>query len=164
MTISHRPDMQPQDLKPDIRFPPPLIFLGFAMLGIVADWALDLPPIPQGRELHWFGGAMAAAGLALIIISLGLFRASHENPEPWTPSATIIARGPYRHSRNPMYLAMMVIQAGAALWFASAGILFTLPLSLIAADRFIIAREERYLKARFGEAYARYCQRVRRWL
>ncbi len=153
-----------QPVKPDIRFPPPLMFLGFILLGLAADRLLGLPSIAQMPELQWFGGAIIAAAVALIIISLGLFRASGENPEPWTPTATIIARGPYRHTRNPMYLAMLMIQIGSALWFSSAGILFFVPMAFIAADRFIICKEEAYLEKTFGIAYRNYCQRVRRWL
>lgn len=150
--------------KPDIRFPPPLMFLGFIMLGAVCDRVFGLPEIATSPFIKWLGGAMIAAAIALIIISLGLFRASGENPEPWTPSETIVARGPYRHTRNPMYIAMVAAHIGAALWYASPGTLLFVPVALIAVDRFVIRKEERYLERRFGQAYIDYCRRVRRWL
>ncbi len=150
--------------RPNVRFPPPLMFLGFGLLGLLVDRIFGLPPITAGSTVQGFGGAMIAASLALVIISLGLFKASGENPEPWTPSATIIARGPYRHTRNPMYLAMLMAQVGAALWYASPGILLFVPIALIAVDRFVIRKEEQYLEKKFGTAYLDYCRRVRRWL
>lgn len=150
--------------KADIRFPPPFMFLGFMLLGLALDKVASLPPIAFGPTLQWFGGAFIAGGVALIILSMGLFRASGENAEPWTSTGTIIARGPYRHSRNPMYLAMLVIQTGIAFWVGSAGILFFVPFALIAADRLFIAREEAYLTRKFGDTYTQYCRRVRRWI
>ncbi len=150
--------------KPDIRFPPPFMFLGFIMLGVLCDWLFGLPDMATSPFIKWLGGAMIAGAIALIIISLGLFRASGENPEPWTPSTTIVARGPYRHTRNPMYLAMAAAQIGAALWFASPGMLLFVPVALIAIDRFVIRQEESYLERRFGKPYLDYCKRVRRWL
>ena len=150
--------------KPDVRFPPPLMFIGFILLGAVADRVFGLPDITAGSLIRGLGGAMIAGSVALVIISLGLFRASGENPEPWTPSETIVARGPYRHTRNPMYLAMLAAQIGTALWFASPGMLLFVPFALIAVDRFVIRKEERYLEQRFGTAYLNYCRRVRRWL
>lgn len=155
---------QKSEPRPDVRFPPPLVFAGFILLGLLGDRLLSLPDIPISGDLQWIGFAILAAGVALIILSLGLFRISGENPEPWTPSQTIIARGPYRHSRNPMYLGMVLIQLGFALWQASMGVLFFVPFALVLVDAFVIRREEDYLTKKFGKAYTDYCLRVRRWL
>ena len=155
---------EPAPDKPNVGFPPPLVFLGLILLGMLGDRLLGLPSIPIDKTIGWIGFAGIAAGLAIIIVSIGLFRASGENPEPWTPSETIVARGPYRHTRNPMYLGMALVDGGYALWSASMGVLFTLPFSVILIDRLVIAQEERYLHARFGKAYADYCRTVRRWL
>lgn len=151
-------------LAPAVRFPPPLVFIGFILLGLLADDLLELPSIPISRDATWFGFALMMAGIALLIVSLGLFRAYGENPEPWTPSQAIIARGPYRHSRNPMYLGMVMIHIGYAIWDASMGVLGFVPFAFIAIDQAVIAREEKYLTTRFGKVYEDYCQRVRRWL
>lgn len=150
--------------RPNVRFPPPLVFIGFILLGLLGDKLLALPDIPISRDMTWLGFGFMAVGIALIILSLGLFRISGENPEPWTPSRTIIARGPYRHSRNPMYLGMLIIHLGLALWQTSMGVLFFLPIALLVIDAFVIRREEAYLALKFGKTYSDYCQRVRRWL
>lgn len=151
-------------LAPAVRFPPPLVFLGFVLLGLLADDLLALPGIPISRDATWAGFALMMAGIAVLIVSLGLFRAYGENPEPWTPSQAIIARGPYRHSRNPMYLGMLVIHIGYAIWDASMGALILAPIAFVVIDRAVIVPEERYLSHRFGKVYEDYCARVRRWL
>jgi len=151
-------------IAPSVGFPPPLVFLGFILLGLLADRLLGLPVMPINRDLTWAGFALMMAGIMVLIVSLGLFRAYGENPEPWTPSQAIIARGPYRHSRNPMYLAMVIIHIGYAIWDASMGVLLFVPFAFIAIDRAVIAKEEKYLATRFGKPYEDYCRRVRRWL
>lgn len=151
-------------IAPAVGFPPPLVFIGFILLGLAADRFFGLPSMPISRDVTWAGFALMMAGVMVLIVSLGLFRAHGENPEPWTPSQAIIARGPYRHSRNPMYLAMVFIHIGYAVWDASMGVLMFVPLAFIAIDRAVIAREEHYLRERFGAAYDDYCHRVRRWL
>lgn len=151
-------------IAPAVGFPPPLVFLGFLMLGLLLDDVMDLPSIPMGRSLEWPGFALMMAGIGLIIVSLGMFRAYGENPEPWTPSQAIIARGPYRHSRNPMYLGMLMILLGYAIWEASMGVLAFVPFAFIAIDRAVIVKEESYLRARFGKPFEDYCARVRRWI
>lgn len=151
-------------LAPSVRFPPPLVFLGLILLGLLADDLLGLPGIPIPRDATWAGFAMMMAGVAMLIVSLGLFRAFGENPEPWTPSQAIIARGPYRHSRTPMYLGMLAIHIGYAIWDASMGVLFFAPLAFVIIDRAVIVPEENYLRRKFGKVYEHYCSRVRRWL
>lgn len=151
-------------IAPAVGFPPPLVFLGFILLGLLADDMLGLPPIPMSRSIGWLGFAMIMGGIGLLIVSLGLFRAHGENPEPWTPSQAIIARGPYRHTRNPMYLGMLAIQIGYAVWDGSMGVLTFVPFAFIAIDRAVIAKEEKYLAERFGKPFEDYCSRVRRWL
>lgn len=151
-------------ISPSVGFPPPLVFLGFLLLGLLLDKVMALPPIPMGRALEWPGFALMAVGIGLIIVSLGMFSAYGEDPQPWTPSQAIIARGPYRHSRNPMYLGMLMIQLGYAVWDASMGVLAFVPFAFISIDRAVIAKEESYLRRKFGKAFEDYCARVRRWI
>lgn len=149
---------------PNVRFPPPLVFLGFILIGRILDKILPLPSVSPQKEFEWFGVALIAIGIATVIVSMGLFSQAGENPEPWTESQTIIARGPYRHSRNPMYLAMAMLMLGFVFWQDSAGTLLFLPIAILAIDRFVIRAEEEYLTKRFGKAYTDYLRKVRRWL
>jgi protein-S-isoprenylcysteine O-methyltransferase Ste14 len=80
------------------------------------------------------------------------------------PTTALVTSGPYRLTRNPMYLGMAFLYAGLALSFGVTWSLAFLPLVLLAVDRLAILREEHYLEAKFGEEYRRYKARVRRWL
>jgi len=164
ITPMRKADSKEKGQGPNVRFPPPLLFFALITLGLVADRFLPLPSFAFGPYFGWAGGALIACGIALIIISLGLFGAEGENPEPWTISQKIIARGPYRHTRNPMYLGMTAIMFGIALWRDSAGVLALLPVAVIIIDRLVIQQEEKYLIRKFGKAYTDYQKSVRRWL
>ena len=79
-------------------------------------------------------------------------------------ASTVVDAGPYRFSRNPMYVGLTVGYVGVALVINIAWPIVLLPLVLVAVTTAVIAREERYMLARFGPAYEAYCARVRRWL
>ena len=122
-------------------------------------WNPDQPV--QGVRLQ---KVMAAAGVALIAIALGLFARSKTRPEPWQPASSLVDRGLYRFTRNPMYLGMGLLVLGVALAFSSlAGALLALA-ALAIIDRAVVTREEAYLTRRFGADYIAYAKRVRRWL
>lgn len=146
---------------PAVRFPPPLVFLGFLLLGPVLQMLVWLPPL----ALPWpIAAAITVAGLAVIIAAEQRFRKTGENPIPWTGTATVIETGIYRFTRNPMYLGMAIMQAGLALWLGSLWALLLVPVSAAIIQTAVIAKEEAYLATAFGDAYAAYCQRVRRWI
>lgn len=148
---------------PGIFFPPPLLFVSGLGLGILADGnLLDWRHVTHIVQLA--GVAVGAIGLALILLSLDLFRRHGTRPEPWEASTALIRSGLYRVSRNPMYLGMAVTSAGIAIYFESLVAGFLLTLVVVTIDRFVIAREERYLARRFGEDYEAYRRQVRRWL
>ncbi len=92
------------------------------------------------------------------------FRAAGTNVETWRPTEAIVTRGVYARTRNPIYLAMLAIYTGIALGVDSAWLLaLVIPLALVLRYG-VIAREERYLEAKFGEPYRAYRATVRRWL
>jgi protein-S-isoprenylcysteine O-methyltransferase Ste14 len=139
--------------------PPPLIFAGPLVVGLLID----------GQRIHFgvleaLGVAIAAAGLSVIVSALVLFRKSRTHPEPWRPASAFVTDGLYRVTRNPMYLGMTLLCLGIAVAFHSvAGIVASL-LSALIVDRLVIAREETYLLRTFGDEYAAYKRQVRRWL
>lgn len=148
-----------------VRVPPPLIYLGVLLLAFGLD-RLTLQStlaLPQALRL---GGAalLLIGGAGLLVAAAGLFRRAGTRLEPWKPTTAIVSDGIYRFSRNPMYLGMALLYAGLALLLDSALALLALVLVLVVIDRAVIAREERYLTARFGEGYTAYRARVRRWL
>ena len=106
----------------------------------------------------------AALWLALDGLAMVSFRRAGTSMVSMKPTTALVTSGPYRFTRNPMYLGMAFLYAAFALAFGLIWALATLPAVLIAVDRLIIAREEPYLGARFGDAYRDYRRRVRRWL
>lgn len=144
---------------PRVFLPPPLIFGGLLALGLL----LDSDPFRFG-PVSIGGLVLAASGVLLIATSLGLFRSSKTRPEPWQPARSLINRGLYRFTRNPMYLGMALLSLGIAMAFASLpGVLLALA-AVVVIDRFVVLREEAYLTRRFGQDYAAYKASVRRWL
>ncbi|EMS97418.1 isoprenylcysteine carboxyl methyltransferase [Agrobacterium tumefaciens str. Cherry 2E-2-2] len=107
---------------------------------------------------------LVATGTPLMLLAGGLFRRLGTNIPPSQPTTLIATTGPYRWTRNPMYLGMALIYAGLAIGFDGPIAFALLPLVLIAIQTQVIVREERYLEAKFGDEYRRYKAEVRRWL
>lgn len=142
--------------------PPPLIYLLPLLVGLWLDrrWPIGgLPPI-LARPL----GALAGLGFLVTITALLAFRRARTRPEPWKPTTALVTDGPYRYTRNPMYLGFACLYLGVALWFGGYWTLGLLPAVLVVMTVGVIRREERYLERLFGEVYAAYRNRVRRWI
>jgi protein-S-isoprenylcysteine O-methyltransferase Ste14 len=148
-----------------VRFPPPFIYLGALVLGLAAERFVALRSFGINRWLLVATGALLfAAGAATMLAAAKLFRRLGTHVPPSRPTTLIATTGPYRWTRNPMYLGMALVYAGIAVGFDGAIALALLPLVLIVIQRQVIAREERYLEAKFGDDYRRYKAEVRRWL
>jgi protein-S-isoprenylcysteine O-methyltransferase Ste14 len=148
-----------------VRFPPPLVFLGFLLVGaFIQSAVLPLPfPLPRSITLA-AGGLLVVAAIALFAASLRLFRATGQHPRPWLPTPSLIVEGPYRFSRNPLYLAMTLAQLGLGLLLDDAWIVVLSAVSLAVVHFIAVRPEEAYLLERFGEPYRRYLASVRRYL
>jgi len=150
-----------------VRFPPPLIPLFTILLGIGLD---RLWPIRHTFELpaparYWVGGLIVAgAVLVLGLWPVILFRRSGQSEIPWTPTPSVIERGPYRFTRNPMYLHMVLVCIGIAVILSNAWVLLLTPLCAWGLQHFAIRPEEAYLERKFGAGYLEYRCRVRRWI
>lgn len=155
---------QPKD-HPGVIAPPPFIFIGFLLAGWGLGDRLALPELAM--DDGWRKGlavGLIVAGLALEAWAGGLFKKAGTNVVPWSPSTALVIEGPYRFSRNPMYVGFALVYLGLALGLNSLLALILLIPCLILMTWGVIAREERYLQARFGQAYGDYRARVRRWL
>jgi protein-S-isoprenylcysteine O-methyltransferase Ste14 len=155
----------PQRDIPGVIAPPPLIFLGFLGLGWGIGQGIGEPGLgltdPVCRGLAVAG---LLAGLGLEAWAAGLFRRARTAVQPWKPSTALVTTGLYAVTRNPIYLGFALIYLALAIGLDSPLALILLIPCLVVVDRFVIRREERYLQARFGDAYDRYLRRVRRWL
>jgi protein-S-isoprenylcysteine O-methyltransferase Ste14 len=146
-----------------VRFPPPLIFAA----GFAAGWLLDrwMPiPLPQGLRVVAVGWPVVTVGAWLAAWSVLTLARAGTTVRPDRPSTVLVAVGPFRFSRNPLYLSFVLLYAGTALLTNTVWALVVLPLVAWAIDRAVIAREERYLATAFGETYEDYRRGVPRWV
>jgi protein-S-isoprenylcysteine O-methyltransferase Ste14 len=137
-----------------------LVFLGFVLLGPLIEHFVPVPPLSVPRPV---GAVVTLAGALLLAAAIRLFFRRGEDPAPWTPTGAIVDTGLYAWTRNPMYLAMTIIAIGLSLLLQSWLSLALTVVAVIVIRTQVIAREERYLHATFGEPYEKYCRRVRRW-
>ena len=145
-----------------MKVPPPLYYVAGFLVGVGLELAfpIDRPPV----AVTLIG---VAAGVALWLGLDGAamlhFRRAGTSMAGARPTA-LVTSGPYRFTRNPMYLGMACLYIAFAVAFGVIWALIVLPVVLVAVDRLLIAREEPQLEAEFGESYRDYKRRVRRWL
>ncbi|HWZ29427.1 MAG TPA: isoprenylcysteine carboxylmethyltransferase family protein [Gemmatimonadales bacterium] len=148
-----------------IRFPPPFIYGLFFLAGVGIH---RLYPVTLwSGEPAWpdpVGGVLIGAGVAFALWAAFTFRAAGTAVNPTKPATTIVAYGPFRFTRNPMYLSLATIYLGGVVMMDSLWPLVLFPVTIWVIRTQIIAREETYLERKFGAAYLDYKKRVRRWL
>jgi protein-S-isoprenylcysteine O-methyltransferase Ste14 len=109
-------------------------------------------------------GLLLVAGFALAGLALRAFRSAGTHVEPYLPATALVTTGPYRITRNPIYIGMTAVYLGAGLLSDSLWILL-LALPVLGIMHFgVVLREEAYLAAKFGGRYRDYARRVRRWI
>jgi protein-S-isoprenylcysteine O-methyltransferase Ste14 len=146
-----------------VRIVAPILFAIEYLIGALIGMVWPLPAL--GSPTRWLaGGALIVPALLFGIASLATMRRAGTSPNPHVASAAMVDAGPYRLTRNPMYVSMILIFAGVACLFRATWVLVLMPLAALAVDRWVIVPEERYLTERFGDSYAAYRARVRRWI
>jgi protein-S-isoprenylcysteine O-methyltransferase Ste14 len=148
---------------PEVHFPPPFLYVGVFLLGLLLDRLVPVPELPR-TPARILSAVLLLPGLGLTFWSLGLFLRARTSPLPMRPATALVRSGPYRWTRNPMYLGVLLLYLGVALLFDVTGALVLAPLAVLLVGRLVIRREERYLEERFGEEYRRYKGEVRRWI
>ena len=153
--------MTQPDHGPGVRVPPPLLVAGLLAIA----WGLvRLAPVPIGPPLPALGVLVLFLAVALIGWALlALLRAGND-PRPDRPDAALVERGPFRFSRNPVYLGFLIGMLGIALRWGDLWGWLALLATHGVLDRLVVRREEAYLAARFGPVYDAYRARVRRWV
>ena len=146
-----------------VPLPPPFIYVAGLAAGGVAEFirSTDGPPWPISVAI---GLAGVLAFMALAGAAVGRFRRAGTSENPFRPSTALVFDGPFRFTRNPMYLGMAALYVGLAFVLGLMWALVLLPFVLLAVDRLVIAREEPYLERKFGQDYVEYKKRVRRWI
>jgi len=149
------------DIRGGIR--PPLVYLGAIALGLLLHFAWPVRLVPPVASVP-LGATAVLAAVALFISAVRTFR-NAGTPVPGNrPTTAIVRTGPYRYSRNPIYLAFSLLQIGIAFWLNSPWLLVTLVPAVALMSLVVIPREEQYLETRFPSEYLPYKDSVRRWL
>jgi protein-S-isoprenylcysteine O-methyltransferase Ste14 len=150
---------------PGIYFPPPLIY---AVIFLAAVFIQKKIPIDD----HFFKSRMTIViGILFILLavyfgtrSMHQFIQSKNTIIPNKPAASLQTTGVYHSTRNPMYLALMMLYLGLSCLIGNWWNIILLPLLLLIIQEYIIKKEEKYLVRKFGQEYIDYRHRVRRWL
>jgi len=143
--------------------PPPLIYIGVFLVGIALQALVPLPWIPVGLG-RVLGPALVVVGIFLASWGVKHFWSSRTSVMPMRPTTTLVRHGPYRFTRNPMYLGFLLVYAGVACWLGFSWPLLLAPVLIWIIAVGVIGREESYLNRKFGHDYREYQSRVRRWL
>jgi len=147
-----------------LKVPPPVWTLIFILLCGVLSWSLNWPMLP-GFPLPWLGITLVVLAFVSPVWAFLLFRSEGTDISPTSPSnRTLVTRGPYRFTRNPMYLGLLILAFGIAVWIG-AWPMFIAPVAVFAVANWVhIPFEEAKMRRQFGAAYDDYIAQVRRWL
>ena len=150
---------------PEVSLHPPSIFISALLIGFIMRVFLGgFMSLVPGVVGEGIGGAMMVAALMLAVASISTFAEAGETLRPATPSRQLFTEGPYRRSRNPIYLAMTLFGVGFGVATLDLWIILASLCAAALINFLVIPQEEAYLARRFGAEYALYRERTRRWL
>jgi protein-S-isoprenylcysteine O-methyltransferase Ste14 len=142
---------------------PPWVYLGAIALGLLLHFAWPVRLVSRAVSAP-LGAAIVLVAIALFLYAVRTFQTAGTPVPGNRPTATIVRTGPYRWSRNPIYLSFSLLQLGLACWINSLWLLVTLIPAVALMSLVVIPREEHYLERRFPSDYLPYRASVRRWL
>jgi protein-S-isoprenylcysteine O-methyltransferase Ste14 len=156
-------DRNPQADHPGVIALPPLLFLGFLVGGVVLNLLRPLP-VASSPAPRIVGILIFLIGLSLGIWGRKLMTRAGTNVNPREPTTALVVTGPFRYSRNPLYVALFLMYIGLALSLNTLWPIVLLAVLFPLMHWGVVLREERYLDQKFGEVYSRYCAVTRRWI
>jgi protein-S-isoprenylcysteine O-methyltransferase Ste14 len=142
---------------------PPIAWALAVLAGLALNWLMPLPFLPAVVSAGWLS-AIVFVLLLLVAWAITTITRAGSNVPTNLPSTTIVEAGPYRFTRNPIYLGMVLGLVGLAIAFNSLWLLMVLVPFALVIRYGVITREEAYLERKFGDVYRRYRARVRRWM
>jgi len=147
-----------------LKLPPPVWALSYVVLAAAISWLLGWPKVP-GLPLPKLGIALALIPWALPVWAVVVFRRAGTEITPTSPTnRALVVDGPYRYTRNPMYLGLVLVTLGIAVWIG-AWPMFLAPIAVFATANWVhIPFEEAKMRRQFGVSYDDYVSRVRRWV
>jgi protein-S-isoprenylcysteine O-methyltransferase Ste14 len=143
---------------------PPLAWALAVLGGLALNWLVPLPFLPADLPVGWPGALVFGLALALFAWAIVTMTRAGSNVPTNRPTTTIVESGPYRFTRNPIYLGMFLGLIGLAIAFDTLWLLLTMVPFALVIRYGVVAREEAYLERKFGDVYRAYRSRVRRWL
>ncbi len=151
---------------PDIAVFPPAVSVAVPLAALALEWLLPLRVLPAAGTpaILWPGVCLSLAAGALAVSGTRAFKRAGTNVDPRQPALQFVQSGPYRFTRNPMYLGMVILQLGLALLFSLDWALAGAVVVWTVLHWGVVLREERYLVGLFGEAYTSHLSQTRRWL
>jgi protein-S-isoprenylcysteine O-methyltransferase Ste14 len=148
---------------PGVIAPPPLIYTSTLAAGLLMNRRYRVPFLPR-RGARTLGPLLAASGLAVGFLGAREMRRAETNIDPYKPARAVVTGGPFRFTRNPLYLSMTLIYLGISGLANALAPVLLLPMVQRLMRRGVIEREERYLERKFGDEYLQYKVRVPRWI
>lgn len=142
---------------------PPLIYAGALLTGLLAHALFPVTFLPWSVALV-LGLPLLGVGLILGFLGDRALDSAGTNRSPYAPTTNLATEGPYRFTRNPLYLSVTLIYVGISVLVNALWPVLLLPFVLLVMQHGVIKREERYLERKFGEEYLQYKARVRRWI
>lgn len=143
---------------------PPLAWALAVVAGLVLDWLAPLPFLPVDEPMGWLGALVFVFALTLAAWAVAIMTKAGTNVPTNRPTTAMVESGPYRFTRNPIYLGMFGGLIGLAIAFDTLWLLAMLVPFALVIRYGVVAREEAYLERMFGDVYRGYRRRVRRWL
>jgi len=160
----YRCDMSSSERGARVRFPPPLVFLSSLAVGLGLGYGFAPARAPVAAAVRLPTGIfLQLVGLVLVVWARVLFRRTGQSPFPWKPTPQLLSKGPYRYTRNPMYLGVTLFQTGLGITVDNLWIAVLAMPALLAVHFIAVLPEERYLSEKFGDGYRRYRAEVRRY-
>jgi len=142
--------------------PPVLLFLHVGV-ALLLKWLFPISTaIP--KMIEWLGYGIVLIGLGFAFFAMKRFRKAHTTLDPHGSVSAIVTDGPYRFSRNPIYVGLVCTLIGLPLVLGTIWGIILIPLFIVLMNRLVIQHEEVYLAEKFGDEYTSYKSRVRRWL
>jgi protein-S-isoprenylcysteine O-methyltransferase Ste14 len=148
---------------PNVMSCPPLVFFGALGVGFLLNWLLPIPSYAS-ESSRIIGGILGFTGTSLGVWGAYTLHRAGTAVRPDQPVTALVTRGPFRYSRNPLYVALTTIYVGIMITCGEWWPLATLVPALALVHWRIVRREEQFLEGRFGDEYRAYKARVRRWI
>jgi len=161
--MTKRPSTPSSSDNPKVLILPPLLYGVALAAGFLLQW-LAPRPIISSNARYWVGGVLLASGVLLAVWGRRVMEHAGTNVNPTLPTTALVVAGPFRFSRNPLYVALTLVYVGLALLTNALWVLLLIAPVLLVTHYGVVRREELYLEAKFGDSYRGYRSRVRRYL